>query len=392
MEAESAEMVAEQLFNTHLTPIDIQPVTEKPVLVAGPRFPALARLFRPRVQLDELIMLCRQLHTLMKAGVPILRSLSALIETTRNPTLAEALRSVSDDLQAGRELHAALARKSDIFPPLFVSLVRVGENTGRLDEVFVSLAGYLELEKNTRDQIKNATRYPLIVITAIVAALVVINIWVIPAFASAFSRFGAELPWATQILLGISEFTLQWWQYMLVITVGAVVGFRFWIQSRAGEYLWSKTLLRIPMVGPILLKATLGRFARSFAMALKSGVPLVKSLTVIAGVVDNAFIGERILSMRDGIESGDSISRTAAATGLFTPLVQQMIAVGEESGSVDELLLETAGHYEREVTYELKRLSDAIEPIIIMVIGVMVLILALGVFLPMWDLSTAIKG
>jgi MSHA biogenesis protein MshG len=127
-------------------------------------------------------------------------------------------------------------------------------------------------------------------------------------------------------------------------------------------------------------------------MALKSGVPLVKSLTVIAGVVDNAFIWERILSMRDGIESGDSISRTAAATGLFTPLVQQMIAVGEESGSVDELLLETAGHCEREVTYELKRLSDAIEPIIIMVIGVMVLILALGVFLPMWDLSTAIKG
>ena len=334
MEAESAEMVAEQLFNTHLTPIDTQPVTEKPSLVAGPRYPALARLFRPRVQLDELIMLCRQLHTLMKAGVPILRSLAALIETTRNPTLAEALRSVSDDLQAGRELHAALARKSDIFPPLFVSLVRVGENTGRLDEVFINLAGYLELEKNTRDQIKSATRYPLIVITAIVAALVVINIWVIPAFASAFSRFGAELPWATQILLGISEFTLQWWQYMLAITVGAVVGFRFWIQSQAGEYLWSKTLLRIPMVGPILLKAILGRFARSFAMALKSGVPLVQSLTVIAGVVDNAFIGERILSMRDGIESGDSISRTAAATGLFTPLVQQMIAVGEESGSV----------------------------------------------------------
>ena len=390
MEGESAEMVAEQLFKSHLTPIEIKPAIEKSVSV--PKFTLLPRLLRPRVQLEELIMLCRQLHTLMKAGVPILRGLAALIDTTPNPSLTDALRSVTDDLQAGHELHAALARRSNIFPPLFVSLVRVGENTGRLDEVFINLAGYLEQEKNTREQIKSATRYPLVVISAIVLAMIIINIWVIPVFADTFSKFDAELPWATLVLLGISEFTLRWWQFLLIAAVGGFLGFRFWIKSQAGEYLWSRAILRIPMVGPILLKAILARFARSFAMALKSGVPLVKSLTIIAGVVDNAFVGERILSMRDGIESGDSISRTAAATGLFTPLVQQMISVGEESGSVDELLMETAGHYEREVTYELKRLSDAIEPIIIMAIGAMVLILTLGVFLPMWDLNSVFRG
>jgi len=247
MEGDSAEMVAEQLFNSHLTPIDIQPVKEK--TVSAPKFTFLARLLRPWVQLDELIMLCRQLHTLMKAGVPLLRGLSALIDTTPNPTLTDALRSVTDDLQAGHELHAALARKSNIFPPPFVSLVRVGVNTGRLDEVFIILAGYLEQEKNTREQIKSATRYPLVVISAIALAMIIINIWVIPVFADAFSKFDAELPWATLVLLGISEFTLRWWQYLLIAAAGGFIGFRFWIKSQAGEYLWSRTLLRISESG-----------------------------------------------------------------------------------------------------------------------------------------------
>lgn len=151
-------------------------------------------------------------------------------------------------------------------------------------------------------------------------------------------------------------------------------------------------ILHTPLIGHILNKAILGRFARSLALAMRSGVPLVQALTVISGVVNNAFVSERILSMRDGITSGDSIARTAAATGMFTPMVLQMIAIGEESGSVDDLLLETAEHYEREVKYDLARLSDAIEPVIIVIIGIMVLVLALGVFLPMWDLSSAVNN
>lgn len=385
LEGESPEAIAEQLFRSNLTPINIVPVERR-----GASSEIKLGWFKPRVTLDELVLLCRQLYTLQKAGVPILRSLGSLIDTTRNPTLAAALKGVSDDIQSGRELHMALARYPEIFSPLFISLIKVGESTGRLDETFLQLAGYLELEKETRNRIKSATRYPLTVILAIVVAMVIINIWVIPAFADAFARFDAELPFATRILLGVSSFTLNWWPYLLVGTLAGLLGLRFWIMSEGGGYIWSRMILHTPLIGPILKKAILGRFSRSLALAMRSGVPLVQALTVIAGVVNNAYVAERILSMRDGIESGDSIARTAAATGMFTSMVLQMIAIGEETGSVDDLLLETAEHYEREVKYDLARLSDAIEPVIIVIIGGMVLVLALGVFLPMWDLSSAV--
>lgn len=388
IEADTAEAVAEQLFNSNLTPIDISESAE----VFGRREVNLSKLFQRKVTLDEQVLLCRQLYTLQKAGVPILRGLGSLTETTDNPTLASALQQVSEDIQSGREFHVALSRHSDIFSPLFISLVRVGESTGQLDQTFLQLAGYLELEKETRDRIKSATRYPLTVFGAIVVALVIINIWVIPAFSSAFSRFGAELPLMTRILMGSSQITVNWWPELLSGAIILFMGLRFWIKTEKGGYVWSRFFLRIPLVGPILMKAILGRFSRSLAMSLKAGVPLVQALTVISGVVNNAFVSERILSMRDGIESGDSIARTAAATGLFTPLVLQMIAIGEETGAVDDLLAETAEHYEREVKYDLSRLSDAIEPIIIVIMGIMVLILALGVFLPMWDLSSAVNS
>lgn len=387
LEGESAESVAEQLFRSSLTPIDITPVERR-----GASKEIKLRWFRPRVKLEELVLLCRQLYTLQKAGVPILRGFSSLIETTRNPTLSAALKGVVDDIQSGRELHMALARYPAIFSPLFISMVKVGESTGQLDDTFLQLAGYLELEKDTRNRIKAATRYPLTVLLAIVVAMVIINIWVIPAFADAFARFDAQLPLATRILLGISQFTLDWWPHLLVGITGGALALGFWIRSEEGGYVWARMILHTPLIGHILNKAILGRFARSLALAMRSGVPLVQALTVISGVVNNAFVSERILSMRDGITSGDSIARTAAATGMFTPMVLQMIAIGEESGSVDDLLLETAEHYEREVKYDLARLSDAIEPVIIVIIGIMVLVLALGVFLPMWDLSSAVNN
>lgn len=226
---ESAESVAEQLFRSSLTPIDITPVERR-----GASKEIKLRWFRPRVKLEELVLLCRQLYTLQKAGVPILRGFSSLIETTRNPTLSAALKGVVDDIQSGRELHMALARYPAIFSPLFISMVKVGESTGQLDDTFLQLAGYLELEKDTRNRIKAATRYPLTVLLAIVVAMVIINIWVIPAFADAFARFDAQLPLATRILLGISQFTLDWWPHLLVGITGGALALGFWIRSEEG--------------------------------------------------------------------------------------------------------------------------------------------------------------
>ncbi|MCB1773730.1 MAG: type II secretion system F family protein [Gammaproteobacteria bacterium] len=388
LEAVSAQLVAEQLMSRGMTPIRIDPAASVPERSKSLNL----RFGKPGVKLEEIVMLARQMRTLTKAGVPILRGLQGLADTTDNPTLAETLTDVHRQLQGGRELHAALAKHPRVFSPLFVSLVHVGENTGRLDEALGHLADYLEVEKQTRERISSAVRYPLVVMSAIVVALVIMNIFVIPTFAEAFARYNAELPLMTRVLIGSSNFFVAYWHWLLVALLVSLFGFRAWRKKPGGKLLWSRVLLRAPLVGPIIRKAVLGRFAQSLSLTIRSGVPLIHALNVVAGVVDNAFVSERVQSMRAGIEKGDSVSRTAAATGLFTPLVLQMLAVGEETGALDQLLEETAQHYQAEVEFELKRLADAIEPIMITVIGVLVAVLALGVFLPLWDLSSAARG
>jgi MSHA biogenesis protein MshG len=270
-------------------------------------------------------------------------------------------------------------------------MVKVGENTGRLEESFFRISQYLEREKETRERIKAALRYPLFVIVAIGIAIAIINIWVIPAFAGLFAKADVALPWQTRFLMATSAIFVQWWPVMLGAIIGGIVGFRFYIKTDQGRYVWDRYKLKIPLVGDIIRRATLARFSRSFSMALTSGVPLIQALTVVSRAVDNEFVGESVLNMRNGIERGESLTRTAALSNMFTPLVLQMMAVGEETGQVDELLGEVADYYEREVDYDIKNLSASIEPILIVAIGIMVLILALGVFLPMWDMAKVIK-
>jgi len=388
LEAATEKAVAQQLLRSGITPVRIAQA-ESPKETAGG---LNIRLGRSKVSLDEIVMLARQMRTLTKAGVPILRGLQGLADTTDNPLLSETLTDIHRQLQGGRELHAALARHPKIFSALFVALVRVGENTGRLFEAFDHLADYLEVEKRTRERLATALRYPLVVLLAISVALVIMNGWVIPTFADAFARYDAELPLMTRILVTSSELFMSYWPLLLMILLAAMLGFRAWVRSPSGIFAWSAFLYRAPLVGGIVRKATLARFAQSMALMIRSGVPLIHALSVVAGVVDNAFVGSKVNTMRDGIEKGDSVSRTAASTGLFTPLVLQMLAVGEETGALDQLLEETAEHYQAEVEFELKRLSDAIEPIMIVVIGGLVAVLALGVFLPMWDLASAARG
>jgi MSHA biogenesis protein MshG len=193
----------------------------------------------------------------------------------------------------------------------------------------------------------------------------------------------------TKVLLAFSDFMVQHWPALLGATVGAYFLFRVWAGTPAGRYAWDRMKLRIPIAGKIVLKATLARFARSLSIALKSGVPIVQALSVVEQVVDNTYVAQRIAQIRDGVERGESLLRTSVTTGVFTPVVVQMISVGEESGELDEMLREVAEMYQREVEYELKTLSAQIEPILIVLLGVMVLILALGVFLPIWDLGQA---
>ena len=254
------------------------------------------------------------------------------------------------------------------------------------------MADYFDREKDTRDRIKQAVRYPVFVIIAMVIALLIVNIFVIPAFAKVYGNLKVALPLPTRILIGFSNFTLQYWYLLMIGFIGGVIGARAYVQTADGRYRWDRLKLKFPIIGGIIYRASLGRFARALSMTMRSGVPVVQGMTVISNAVDNEFISTRILQMRDGLERGETITRTAGATGMFPPLVLQMISVGEESGTVDTLLTEVAEYYEREVDYDLKNLSSSIEPILLVAVGGLVLVLALGVFLPMWDMAQAFRS
>jgi MSHA biogenesis protein MshG len=391
LEAAGIDAVATQLINTGITPIDIEVAKAEVDALAGFRSLQL-QLREGRVTLQDQIFFCRQMYTLLKAGVPILQALRGLRDSTPKPALARMIAGIGEGLDAGLDLNTSLRRYPEVFSSLFFSMVQVGETTGNLPEAFLQLADYLEREKDTRDRIKQALRYPMFVMLAIVAAMFVINLVVIPAFAKVYASFRVELPWATQLLIALSNFTVKYWWLIVAAMAGGAYAARAWVRTPEGRYRWHQKKMRLPVVGKILYQSTLERFARAMAVSLRAGVPLVQGMTVVSRAVDNDFVGDRILQMRDGIERGETITRTAMATGLFPPLVLQMISVGEETGQVDTLLEEVAGYYQREVDYDLKNLSSAIEPILIVAVGVMVLILALGVFLPMWDLAKVVKG
>ncbi len=361
IEGTSVDAVANQLFNNGITPIDIVAADVAQDVFGGLKGLRIS-FSEGRVSLLDLVFFSRQMYTLLKAGVPILQALQGLRESTQNAALAKVIGSIREGLDAGLDLTGALGRHPQVFSPLFVSMIQVGETSGSLPEAFLQLSLYLERDKDTRDRIKQATRYPTMVIGAIVVAMFIINLFVIPTFAKIYAGFKAELPWATQILIATSNFTVRYWYLIIIAAVLLALATRMYIKTTEGRYRWHRYKLKIPLVGPILFRATLGRFARAMAIILKAGVPLVQGMTVISRAVDNDFIGERILQMRDGVERGENITRTASATGLFPPLVVQMISVGEETGAIDNLLLEVAEYYEREVDYDLKNLSSAPVP------------------------------
>jgi MSHA biogenesis protein MshG len=230
------------------------------------------------------------------------------------------------------------------------------------------------------------------VLIALVLAIIILNIKVIPVFASMFSKLGADLPWATQLLIASSDFFLQYWPHMLVAVLFVFFALRQYLATEAGRYRWDRRKTKLPIIGSIIERSILSRFSHSFAIVLRSGVPMTTGLSLVADAVDNTYMKDKINGMRSGIESGESLLRTAISSQLFTSLVLQMIAVGEETGRVDDLLDEVAEYYEREVDYELATLTARIEPILILIVAAMVLVLALGIFTPMWDMMSAYKG
>ena len=387
LEGATSSAVADLLFSSGITPLEIKPAPASAKGSAESGTGGNFNLFGDRIQHVDVLLFTRQIYTLLKAGIPIMRALTGLQESAVNQAMKKVLGQIRASLDSGRELSLSMARHPTVFSGFYLSMVRVGEMTGRLEEVFLRLFDHMEFERFMREQVKSALRYPSFVVAAMVVALFVVNIFVIPAFAKVFQGFGAELPLLTRVLIGFSNFMVQWWYILIGAIAVAGAAFRGWIATTAGRHEWDRMKLRIPIAGKIVRKATLARFARSFALASRSGVPIIQAMTTVANTVDNAYIADKVEHMRDTIERGESLLRASIAAGVFTPVVLQMIAVGEESGALDDMMDEIGGMYQSEVEYELKTLAQQIEPILIVMLGIMVLVLALGIFLPIWDLG-----
>lgn len=391
IEAASAQAAAQALLSQNIVPLTIVESKKRSAENEGDGFD-ITRLFQQKVGLDEMIIFSRQMYSLLKAGIPIIRAIKGLSENASHKRFQEILKDIADQLEQGRSLSSSMAKYEKVFTRLTISVVVVGENTGKLDDVFLQLALYFEREQETRKRIKSALRYPTFVLIALAIAMFILNLFVVPVFTQMFERFDTELPIMTRVLIGTSNFFVNYWWLLIFVIVGGIFAVKQYVNSTNGRLKWDKFKLKLPVVGSIIERSLLSRYSRSFSMILRAGVPLTAGLSLTADAVDNAHMRKRIKEMRQGIEKGESLLRVSKNSELFSTLVLQMIAVGEETGRLEPLLEESADYYEREVDFDLKSLTAKIEPILIGFVAVMVLILALGIFTPMWNMMSAVKG
>lgn len=385
LEAAAPEKLADQLAGLGIIPITIRREEPKAALSLN----LGGQVGSGRIKTVDLIFFSRQMYTMLRAGVPILQAMDGLLTSTTNGALVQVIRKIRDGLASGLDISAALRAHPHVFSRLYLSMVQMGETTGNVAESFRSMGDFLEQEKELVQRVKGALRYPVIVLVAIALAMIVINIKVIPAFTGIFAKLGTELPLATKLLIASSHLFTEYWHLMLLGVGATIYGIRALLATPPGRLAWDKAKLNLPIFGKIITWSTLARFTRALAVTNKAGVPIAQALPLVGGAMDNRFVESRVLEMQSNIEQGMSFARAAELCGLFPPLVLQMLRIGEETGELDELIVEVAAYYEREVDYTIKNLSSLIEPVLIVIIGVMVLIVALGVFMPMWGMLNA---
>ena len=383
IEGASNSSVATSLMDIGVIPISIVEKNEPSDVLAIVK----DKLNLYSVSIEEQLMFTRQMSALIRAGIPITRAIAGILESIDNPLLIKALRDISEQLESGRNLSVSCSRYPKVFSNLYISMIQVGENTGRLDEAFTQMGEYIDRNRRISNNISTALRYPTTVMIAITVAMVIVNLFVIPQFASFFETNNLELPWQTLFLLNTSKIFIHYWIHTLVLCTLSFAAFKYYINTTSGRFWWDKLVIKVPVIGSILHRAFMARFARSFAMAYGAGVPIVQAMGVISRSIGNEYISSHVNNMREGIERGDTLTRTAKQTGMFTPVVMQMFAVGEEAGNLEEMMIFIADFYEEEVDYDIKTLSDKLEPLIYVAIGGMVLVLALGIFVPMWDIT-----
>lgn len=384
--AASEEALADQLIGENITPIEILPFKETFLS----QFKVESIFQRNRLQQKDIIAFFVQLYTLTKAGIPLDAAVKYISESSSCQHAKEKLQEVVQEISSGHSLSQSLKTKK-LFSNLIVRLIAVGEQTGRLETVFNQIAEFVKFDDDTTKRMKSAFRYPIMVVFAVFSALIIINVFVIPSIASVFSRFDKKLPVLTKMILAISGFMVSHWHLLILATIFIIVGIKLFFRLPLGQQLKGKYSLRLPVVGRIMSMLYTSRFARTFSMIIRAGLPIDQAILLSAKSMDNYYIRDKILLVHDSLSRGEAIGQAIKKSDVFDRLVCQMIMVGEESGQLDYMLEQVSDYYDREVQYDLANLSELIEPILLLFAGGIVLILALGVFLPLWDITSFAK-
>ncbi len=388
--AVSGEVVAETSASAASK---LQEMGYVPVSIEEVHFSATAGFLEKfqRISLYELSGFTRQLYALQKAGLPLLTSLTAISAQTKNPFFKKTIDDIARDIRGGLSFSEALRKHIRIFDEIYISMVHAAESGGNLVNILERLASLIEQDMDTKSRIKGATRYPMIAFFVLCVGFMIIVSFVIPRFALVYSHFNALLPLPTRILIAINVAIQNYWYVFLIAVAGITVGFIQFLKTPFGRSLWDNIRLKVPVFGPLVTMLTMSRFSRITAILMKSGVPILEILELSAKTAGNVIISRAILNIRASVSQGKGISEPMKISGLFPEAVVQMVYVGEQTGKVDELLLSVADYYDLESGYMIKNLTTYIEPLLIFILAVMVLLLALAVFLPMWNLIKVFK-
>jgi len=386
IESLTLQSAGDELYRLGYLPISIEETEEATLFNLSDLMNRLQK-----IHLEEIVVFSQQLSTLYKAGIPLLTGLSNLKDQTENKKLKNVLDEVCRDVVGGNPLFASMAKHPDAFSLIYINMIRAGETSGRLGESLDRFVTLADRELSTRQRFKEATRYPKIVIFSVVIAFAILIAFVFPRFAATFAQFNMPLPLPTRMMIGINKLFQTYWYLVLGGLLGISIFVKRYLKTENGRYFWDEVKTRIPVIGPLFLKIGLSRFTNTFGMLNQSGIPILQALEITSTTVDNVLLSQSIETIQQKVREGSSLTDALKESKRFTSLVIQMISVGESSGTLDEMLTRVTDYYDVEVDNALKKLPTYIEPILTLFLGGVVLLLALAVFLPWWNMASLFK-
>lgn len=389
VEADSVEMVENILLSKGYIPSRVRAMNAR-VSTGGSLF-ARIRESMSDVKISDLILFTKQFRSMMQAGVPILRLLQVLENQSENKTLKSVVAQMGQDIRAGSSLYESMKKHQTVFSSLYLSMVNAGEVSGTVPDIMGRLINIIEHEARIKSDIKSAMQYPIIVLVTLGIAFFVLLTFVIPKFVNIFAKAGLTLPLPTKMAMLMYQGLANYWYILIAAVVGIIVAARLYLNTPQGQYTRDTLILHLPLFGSLFQKAAMSRFASIFAILQASGVPVIQAMEILSGTIGNVAISTEFDKVREKVQEGQGISGPLGSAKFFTPMVVDMVAIGEESGNIEDMLRQISIHYDDEVAYAVKQFSDMIGPILIVGLAGVVGFFAVAIFLPMWDLTKMVK-